>query len=145
MLKEKTMELKKPPGIQPVTVSTFILYRDRYKVDPTYQRAPGVWETWREQYLIDSILRGYGVPLIFIHKRGAEEYIVDGQQRLLTIWNFYDDKLELSARFSSDVIRENNGARKHSELSAEYQNRFTGYTLGVAYRHWVRWIGLCGK
>ena len=127
------MKLKKPPGIQPVPVSTFILFRDRYKVDPTYQRAPGVWETWREQYLIDSILRGYGIPLIFIHKRDAEEYIVDGQQRLLTIWNFYDDEVELSARFSSDVIRENNGARKHSELSAEYQNRFIGYVLGVAY------------
>jgi len=133
MLKEKTMELKKPPGMQPVPVSTFLLYRHRYKVDPTYQRAPGVWETWREQYLIDSILRGYGIPLIFIHKRGAEEYIVDGQQRLLTIWNFYDDKLELSHKFSGDIIRENNGARKHSELSAEYQNRFTSYTLGVAY------------
>lgn len=127
------MELKKPPGIQPVTVSTFLLYRDRYKVDPTYQRAPGVWERWREQYLIDSILRGYGIPLIFIHKSGAQEYIVDGQQRLLTIWEFYDDKLELSQRFSADIIDENSGARRHSQLSAEYQNRFSGYALGVAY------------
>jgi hypothetical protein len=131
--RERIMELKKPPGMQPVTISTFLLYRERYKVDPTYQRAPGVWETWREQYLIDSILRGYGIPLIFIHKRDGEEYIVDGQQRLLTIWNFYDDKLELNPKFSRDIIQENNGAKKHSELSAEYQNRFAGYTLGVAY------------
>lgn len=127
------MELKAPPQPVILPISTFILHKDRYKVDRTYQRAPGVWETWREQYLIDTILRGYSIPLIFIHKRDDGEYIVDGQQRLLTIWEFRDDKLELSKRFSSDIIQENNGAGIYSELSDEYQDRFDSYPLAIAY------------
>jgi hypothetical protein len=127
------MELKEPIQTFPVLISTFILHKDRYKVDHTYQRAPGVWETWREQYLIDTILRGYGIPLIFIHKRDDGKYIVDGQQRLLTIWKFKDDELELSKKYSSDIIQENNGARKYSDLSDEYQNRFDSYPLPIAY------------
>ncbi len=127
------MELKEPIQPVPMLISTFILHKDRYKVDHTYQRAPGVWETWREQYLIDTILRGYGIPLIFIHKRGDGEYIVDGQQRLLTIWRFKDDELELSKKYSSDITQENNGARKYTDLSDEYQNRFDSYPLPVAY------------
>lgn len=46
------MKLKAPPMMQPVPISTFLLFKDRYKVDTTYQREPGVWETWREQYLL---------------------------------------------------------------------------------------------
>jgi hypothetical protein len=117
----------------PVPISTFLLYRDRYMVDPTYQRAPGVWETWREQYLIDSILRGYGIPLVFIHKRDKVEYIVDGQQRLLTIWRFYDNELELNPKYSGDIMKANGAAKNHSGLLPEYQNRFSQYALGVAY------------
>lgn len=127
------MELKRPPQIDKLPIISITRHRERYKVDHTYQRARGVWETWREQYLIDSVLRGYSIPLIFIHKRADGEYIIDGQQRLLTIWNFGDDKLELSERFSSDIIQENNGARTYSELSDEYQDRFDSYPLAIAY------------
>lgn len=133
MLKEKMMELKRPPQTDKLPIISITKHRERYKVDHTYQRARGVWETWREQYLIDSVLRGYSIPLIFIHKRADGEYIIDGQQRLLTIWKFGDDKLELSKRFSSDIIQENNGARTYSELSDEYQDRFDSYPLAIAY------------
>jgi hypothetical protein len=46
------------------------------------------------------------MPLRFIHKRDRHEYIVDGQQRLLTIWNCYDDKLSLGEKYSADIIRD---------------------------------------
>ena len=127
------MELKRPPQTDKLPIISITKHRERYKVDHTYQRAPGVWETWREQYLIDTILRGYSIPLIFIHKRDDAEYIIDGQQRLLTIGKFGDDKLELSKRFSSDIIQDNDGARIYSELSDEYQDRFDSYPLAIAY------------
>lgn len=127
------MKLKEPPIPDKLPISTLALRRDQYKIDRTYQRAPGVWEKWREQYLIDTILRGFSIPLVFIHRRDDGKYIVDGQQRLLTIWKFSDDELELSKRFSSDIIQENNGARIYSELSDEYQAGFDSYPLAIAY------------
>lgn len=127
------MKFKEPPQVDKLPISTFALRKDQYKIDRTYQRAPGVWEKWREQYLIDTILRGFSIPLVFIHKRHDGKYIVDGQQRLLTIWKFSEDKLELSKRLSNDIIQENNGARTYSELSDEYQDRFDSYPLAIAY------------
>jgi len=127
------MEFKEPPQVDKLPISTIALRRDQYKIDSTYQRAPGVWEKWREQYLIDTILRGFSIPLVFIHKRDDGKYIVDGQQRLLTIWKFSDDELELSSRFSSDIITDNNGARVYSELSDDYKSRFDSYPISIAY------------
>jgi len=101
------MELLSPPTNSSLPISTLALRKAEYKVDSTYQRAPGIWEKWREQYLIDSILRGFGIPLIFIHKKNGEKFIVDGQQRLLTIWKFSENKLELSKKLSSDIINQN--------------------------------------
>jgi len=127
------MEFREPPQVDKLPISTVALRRDQYKIDPTYQRAPGVWEKWREQYLIDTILRGFAIPLIYIHKRENGRFIVDGQQRLLTIWKFSDDELKLSDRFSSDIIHENHGARVYRALSDHYKSRFDSYPLSIAY------------
>lgn len=127
------MKLKEPQPVVTNPISTFLLHREDYEVDPTYQRAPGVWEKWMEQYLIDTILRGYSIPVIFLHKKGGKKFIVDGQQRLKTIWKFYDDNLELSEKYSSDIIKENNGAKKYSKLLPEYQDRFDRYPLATSF------------
>lgn len=127
------MKLKEPQPVAPIPISSFILHRKDYEVDPTYQRAPGIWEKWMEQYLIDTILRGYSIPVIFLHKKGGKKFIVDGQQRLKTIWKFYDNNLELSEKYSSDIIKENNGAKKYSKLLPEYQDRFDKYTLPTSF------------
>ena len=52
------MRLKKPPQVTPILISTFILHKDRYEIDRTYQRESGTWKKDDEQYLIDTILRG---------------------------------------------------------------------------------------
>ncbi len=137
------MKLKEPPLITGVPVSTFILHKKKYKVDTTYQREAGTWSTLDEQYFIDTILRGYGMPPIFLHKkRGGDIYhIVDGQQRLLTIWRFTDNKLRLSERYSRDVIKDpknlektqQKGAYLYRELHDEWHNRFDRYSIPVAY------------
>lgn len=75
------MQLKKPPIYDKLLTSTFCLHRERYPIDQTYQREEGTWETSDEQYLIDTILRGFAMPPIFLHEKGDKEFIVDGQQR----------------------------------------------------------------
>lgn len=135
------MKLKDQPKVTPVLVSTFILHRDRYKIDPTYQRERGTWSKSDEQYLIDTILRWFAMPPIFLYKKDGKEFIVDGQQRLNTIWKFVDDKLKLNENYSHDIIndpknKQKNGGRvayKYSELHQEWQNRFDSYPIPVIY------------
>lgn len=62
-------------------------------LNPPYQRRQ-VWHPRLKSKLIDSLLRGYPIPLIFLHNRLNLEtsrnvrQVVDGQQRLRTILSF---------------------------------------------------------
>jgi len=135
------MKLKKPPQITTLPISTFILHRERYKIDFTYQREAGTWTRADEQYLIDTILRGFGMPPIFLHEKDGEEFIVDGQQRLNTIWKFRDDKLPLNKKYSDDIINDSKNKQKndcqpacyYSELHKDWQDRFDSYPLPIIY------------
>ncbi len=74
------------------------------EVDPEYQRGP-VWTQQQKQYFVDSILRGYHVPLIYLHfKKGREVsdlqvgdrlYIIDGQQRVQALYEFSEGAFPL--------------------------------------------------
>jgi hypothetical protein len=72
--------------------------RDRYEI-PDWQRTE-VWDRNRKQQLIDSILRGWKLPKFYFVKTSTdpEEFeVVDGQQRLTAIFEFFDNQLTLSA------------------------------------------------
>jgi hypothetical protein len=65
--------------------------------NPDYQRGGTNWTTAQRQALIDSLLRGYHIPLIYIHVEHREtslgdknvyRWIIDGQQRLNAIAAF---------------------------------------------------------
>jgi hypothetical protein len=82
--------------------------RDRYEI-PEWQR-DDVWSVDKKQLLIDSLLRGWKLPKFYLARTssGAEQYeVVDGQQRLLAIFEFYNGSLHLSAdtaaEFSGDT------------------------------------------
>ncbi len=104
------------PIIKPV--SWFLLNKDLFEVDKTYQREE-VWSRKMQQYLIDSILRGYDIGKIYVNVRKNKYFIIDGQQRLRAIWDFAENKFPLSEQYSppeiagkyyrdlSDTIREN--------------------------------------
>ena len=71
---------------------------------PAYQRNP-VWPTASRTYLVDTILKNLPIPKVFIHVEtdevGASVYsVVDGQQRLNSIFEFIDGKLTLPAMYS---------------------------------------------
>lgn len=71
--------------------------RDRYEI-PDWQREE-VWDTGKKQQLIDSILRGWKLPKFYLLKTAdePEEFeVVDGQQRLTAIFEFFDNILPLS-------------------------------------------------
>ena len=70
--------------------------RDRYEI-PDWQRDE-VWDSQRKQELIDSILRRWKLPKLYFvkHKEDAFE-VVDGQQRLNAIYEFFGNEVQLSA------------------------------------------------
>lgn len=67
-------------------------------LSPSFQRRP-VWTKSAKSYLIDTIVKGLPIPIIFLRERTdlktLEPYreVVDGQQRLRTIISFIDYSL----------------------------------------------------
>ena len=72
--------------------------RDRYEI-PDWQREE-VWPESKKQYLIDSILKGWTLPKFYFLKtsENPEEFeVVDGQQRLSAIFDFFENLISLPA------------------------------------------------
>lgn len=72
---------------------------DILEVKPPYQRNP-VWLDPQKSSLIDTILRGYPIPELYmqdvIDSEGNERhFIVDGQQRIRACMEFIDGEFEL--------------------------------------------------
>src|ERR1041384_4430523 len=72
---------------------------------PPFQRKP-VWQDGQKAYLIDTILRGYPVPELYLQnlvsEDGAEEYIVvDGQQRIRACLEYLNNGFPLGADSAS--------------------------------------------
>jgi hypothetical protein len=88
------------------TMMTFA-ERNEIKLDPPYQRMGDVWTKEKKQLLIDSVLNNYDIPKIYFHiyereqqvKTGITYSVIDGRQRLETIWQFIEGKFNLSNDF----------------------------------------------
>ena len=118
-------------------------------VNPEYQRGE-VWTVAQKKKLIDSVLRGYPLPLIYLHhiKKQVGEYIredfevIDGQQRMNALHDFREGafklfdpvKDEAEARFPAFVKDEACpwGGMDFEHLDAETRKRFLDTPLSVA-------------
>jgi hypothetical protein len=73
---------------------------------PRYQRNP-VWLHPQKSFLIDTVLRGYPVPEIYMQDvvsadATQKHFVVDGQQRLTACLEFVAGEFELSPKESPD-------------------------------------------
>jgi hypothetical protein len=111
-------------------IREYLLHRNQYKIDRNYQRPSGAWSNADNQCLIDTILKSEPVPLFFLNYKSEEDvfYVVDGQQRLNAISNFYENKLKLNKKFSGKDLHglTFNGSDK---LSTDYQEQFLDYDI----------------
>jgi len=99
--------------------------RDRYDI-PEWQRQK-VWSRKKKQSLLDSILRQWKVPKFYFSKLSGspESYeVVDGQQRLVTILEFFENKLPLS-----DASAKKFGGRLYGDLPDEISDAFDDYEI----------------
>ena len=73
-------------------------FESRINVDAEYQRGK-VWSQPQQALLIDSIMRGFDIPKIFLRKLpdGSPHLfdVIDGKQRLTAIWRFVSNDFRL--------------------------------------------------
>jgi hypothetical protein len=117
------------------TVGKALAWRSSIDADVPYQRESFVWSITQQQLFIDSLLNGYDVPKIYLHDlRGLHPTkvyaIVDGKQRLTTIWRFLRDELTLASDFAvieanlpalPEGVRHPRGGEMFSSLDPAWQ------------------------
>lgn len=89
------------------TIMLLYSERDEINMNPDYQRMGGVWTIDKRRLLIDSILNDYDLPKIYFHELSNDDYtatgyryaVIDGRQRLESIWGFMDGEFTLSSEF----------------------------------------------
>lgn len=76
--------------------------KDQIDPEPEYQREGDLWNLYKQQLFIDSIITGFDVPKLYLHVLPKSEEpdskmyaIIDGKQRLETIWRFIDNVFPL--------------------------------------------------
>jgi len=119
-------------SIEQRTVRSFCRRKPPINVRPDYQRG-AVWSTAQKQLLIDSILHDLDVPKIYLREVNDglyEEEVVDGQQRLLAIWGFYENAYSLS-RDCDPVDGKNVAGLKFQGLDEDTKDLFEAYELSV--------------
>lgn len=81
---------------------------NKYEFSPPYQREGDVWTETEKSYLIDTILKNFPMPPIFLHQHidnasGKTVYdVIDGKQRLSAIISFLKNEIPVPEDFSED-------------------------------------------
>ena len=125
------------------TVSQFLDWQRQgtLELNPIFQRRP-VWKGPAKSQFIDSIVRGYPVPIILL--RQVQNFdsltirleVVDGQQRLRTLLSFIDPAsipdLEDKDRFTVRKTHNSDLAGKSfAQLSQDVKQALLGYELST--------------
>jgi hypothetical protein len=117
------------------TVSWFydIYRRNLLNLDPPYQRR-SVWNQNFKDFFIDTLLLNYPAPALFlyeeINQNGQAKYnVVDGKQRLSTIFDFVENRFAISDKASFTELR----GKYFEELDNEIKIRFWNYSFLVEY------------
>ena len=99
--------------------------RDRYEI-PEWQRQE-VWGQSKKQNLIDTILRGWKLPKFYFLKisdHPATYEVVDGQQRLATIFEFFDGEFALAGDSAKKF-----GGSLYGDLPEDVIDAFDDYEI----------------
>jgi hypothetical protein len=117
---------------KPWPLITIYGIKERVNTNPDYQR-PAVWTVAQKQMLIDSMLREYDVPKLYWQKTGSkpDRYdVVDGQQRLRAVWDFFDGSYKLP-KDADPIDGEDVAGCEYKLLPDEIRMKLDTYPLDV--------------
>ncbi|OGP55548.1 MAG: hypothetical protein A2Y65_00895 [Deltaproteobacteria bacterium RBG_13_52_11] len=96
---------------------------------PDFQRG-WVWKPTQASRLVESFLLGLPVPSIFVYKEPSQrQLVIDGQQRLRTIWGFFEGKLPDGTNFYLRGVSPEWEGKYYHTLSESDQIRFRDSVL----------------
>lgn len=128
MEQQKTVDFDTREFTIEILVNKYITDLDSEKNElyvPDYQRE-FVWDEIRQSRLIESIILGLPIPIIFVAENidGRLE-IVDGSQRIRTLASFINNDLELNELEKLNLL---NGA-KYEDLSLSRKRKFNNTAI----------------
>lgn len=114
-------------------------------IQPEYQRNYIYADGKKDVAVIDSIIKGYPIGLIYFNKVGEDKFeILDGQQRITSIGRFLTDKFP--------IIDDNDIPRYFSGLNYELRKKILETTLTIyicegtetEIKEWFKTINIVG-
>lgn len=131
-------------GVPSSSVLNLYSMRESIWFDPPYQRMSDIWPLEKRQLLVDSILNGFDVPKLYFHEffpskevsgKKVKYAIVDGKQRLQSIFSFIEGRFPIGEGF--ELLEDPSikpGGLTYAELAREYpslKTRFDGFVLPI--------------
>ncbi|MDF2546108.1 MAG: hypothetical protein K0R93_1006 [Anaerosolibacter sp.] len=134
-----------------ITISIFYEHHqlDKFNFDAPYQRDYNVWDANQKSFLIDSIMKNFPMPPIFLEQKinpgtGITKYdVIDGKQRLTAIIDFIENKIALPGSFGDDeyghAIMANKTFNQLQEISndneeiKDFISDFWSYVISIEY------------
>jgi hypothetical protein len=99
--------------------------------DDRFQRG-SVWTVKQEQFLVDSVIRNLDIPKVYFWElkdnKKFQFSVVDGQQRLTTLFKFLANQLPLNEEFTPKYP-----CKKYLELPEDLQDDIWNYEITVVY------------
>jgi len=104
----------------------------KLNLDPPYQRKDMVWSKDYKEYFIDTILRNYPSPAIFLHvvisPDGYTMYnVVDGKQRLCAMFEYVKGEFIITEKYGDPSY----AGKEFNDLEGEFKTHFWEYILPV--------------
>ncbi|MBI3811052.1 MAG: DUF262 domain-containing protein [Nitrospirae bacterium] len=126
-------------------VSDFISWQKSgtLELSPSFQRRP-IWPAAAKSYLIDTVVRGLPIPIIFLRERKSDlstlepkREVVDGQQRLRTLISYISPKALKNFNEGRDAFmvkethNEELAEKRFEQLRKDLQQRILDYQFSV--------------
>lgn len=106
-----------------------MLERKELVINRNYQRGSDIWPATARSYFIDTILQDFPFPKIYLYQAFSKETnkpykeLVDGQQRITTIHDFYQNKFALSSNSKKFA------GKRFRDLDEDTQKTFISYQI----------------
>lgn len=108
------------------------MYNEEELVKPELQRKY-VWDKVEASRFIESILLGLPVPSIFLAQSGSQKLIVDGYQRIMTVYDYMQGVFSADKKVfrlsNSEKINARWRNKAFSELSTDDQRKIKSTTI----------------
>ena len=95
---------------------------------PEYQRLY-VWNKERQSKFIRHVLHGFPTHKVFIDDRNDEWLVLDGQQRITTLYRFISNEFNLDNSGKDDISKACWNGRYFKDLDKQFQKAIMSYTL----------------